>query len=53
MISKIFMDLLFLIKFIKLMISKIFMKFMKFMIFNKTIDFYESLMSDKIYKTYD
>jgi hypothetical protein len=35
------------IKFIKLMISKI------FMIFDKTIDFMKLMIDDKIYKTYD
>jgi hypothetical protein len=38
------------IKFIKLMISKI---FVEFMIFDKTIDFMKVMMSDKICKTYD
>jgi hypothetical protein len=38
------------IKFIKLMISKI---FLEFIIFNKTIDFMKVMTNDKIYKTYD
>jgi hypothetical protein len=38
------------IKFIKLMISKI---FLEFMIFDKTIDFMKVLIDYKIYKTYD
>jgi hypothetical protein len=38
------------IKFIKLMINKI---FLEFMIFDKTIDFVKVLTDDKIYKTID